>query len=94
VVHNIQQTKTRMSLFFPDLNVWLALSDDKHIHSGDAWKWLKTVPEDRIVIFSRYTQIGLLRLLTNATVMKDRTMTLKKAWEIYDQWLRDPRVKF
>ena len=58
-------------------------------------KWLKTAPEDRnIVVFSRFTHVGLLRLLTNASVMGDRTMTLNKAWGVYDKWLEDPRVKF
>lgn len=83
-----------MTLFFPDVNVWLALSDPDHIHSKAAWKWLKTAPEDRNIVFSRFTHLGLLRLLTNASVMGDRTMTLSKAWGVYDKWLEDPRVKF
>jgi len=83
-----------MTSFFLDVNVWLALSDDKHIHNASAWKWLKAVPGEANIIFARFTQIGLLRLLANESVMKDRTMTLAKAWEVYDQWLRDPRVKF
>ena len=29
-----------MTSFFPDLNVWLALSFTKHSHSIDAWRWL------------------------------------------------------
>jgi hypothetical protein len=36
-----------MTLFFLDLNVWLALSDTGHAHSADAWKWLRTLPDDR-----------------------------------------------
>lgn len=83
-----------MTLFFPDLNVWLALSDTGHTHSASAWKWLKMLPDDRKLIFSRYTQIGLLRLLTDASVMGDQTLTLRKAWGVYDRWLEDPRVEF
>lgn len=83
-----------MTLFFPDLNVWLALSDTGHIHSAEAWKWLEMLPDDRKLIFSRYTQIGLLRLLTNASVMGGQTLTLRKAWSVYDRWLEDPRVEF
>lgn len=86
--------KTRMTPFFPDLNLWLALSDNGHIHSGVAWKWVKTLPEDRRLIFSRYTQIGLLRLVTSAAVMGDETLTLRKAWALYDRWLEDPNVEF
>ncbi len=83
-----------MTLFFPDLNVWLALSDPRHAHSVAAWKWLGILPENRKLIFSRYTQICLLRLLTNPSVMGEQTQTLRKAWGIYDRWLEDPRVEF
>jgi hypothetical protein len=85
--------RTHMTLFFPDLNVWLALSDTGHVHSASAWKWREILPDDHKLIFSRYTQIGLLRLLTNVSVMGDQTLTLRKAWGVYDRWLEDPRVE-
>jgi uncharacterized protein len=85
--------KIHMTLFFPDLNVWLALSDPGHAHSAGAWKWREILPDDHKLIFSRYTQIGLLRLLTNVSVMGDQTLTLRKAWGVYDRWLEDPRVE-
>ena len=83
-----------MTLFFPDLNIWLALSDDAHPHNAAAWEWLNGLADDSTLIFSRYTQIGLLRLLTNAAVMGDRTLTLGEAWAIFDGWLKDLRVEF
>jgi len=83
-----------MTSFFPDLNVWLALSVGSHSHSPDAWKWMDLLPQDAGLIFSRYTQIGLLRLLSNTSVMRDQTLTLRKAWAVYDRWLEDPRVEF
>jgi toxin-antitoxin system PIN domain toxin len=83
-----------MTLFFPDLNVWLALSDDGHPHNSVAWAWLNGLADDSTLIFSRYTQIGLLRLLTNIAVMSDKTLTLGEAWAVYDGWLQDPRVQF
>src|SRR5580692_10631703 len=46
------------------------------------------------LIFSRYTQIGLLRLLTNRAAMGEQTLTLRQAWGAYDRWLKDPRVEF
>ena len=46
------------------------------------------------LIFSRYTQLGLLRLLTNKAAMGKQTLSLKEAWEVFDRWLGDPRVKF
>jgi toxin-antitoxin system PIN domain toxin len=86
--------RIRMTLFFPDLNVWLALSVESHSHSEDAWNWMGSLPRDARLIFSRYTQIGLLRLLTNSSVMGDQTLILRKAWGVYDRWLEDPRVEF
>jgi toxin-antitoxin system PIN domain toxin len=86
--------KTLMTSYFPDLNVWMALSVAGHSHSGEAWNWFRVLPADARLIFCRYTQVGLLRLLTNQTVMGDQTLTLRQAWAVYDQWLNDPRVEF
>ena len=83
-----------MTLFFPDLNVWLALSVADHTQRTVAARWLAGIsPNDRIV-FSRFTQLGLLRLLTNTAVMGDQLLTLKEAWQVYDSWIADPRVEF
>jgi toxin-antitoxin system PIN domain toxin len=83
-----------MTSFFPDLNVWLALSDAGHRHSAEAWNWLNLLSQESRLYFSRYTQVGLLRLLANQSVMGERTLTLRKAWGVYDRWLADPRVEF
>jgi len=83
-----------MTLFFPDLNVWLALSVAEHTHSVKSWKWLNLLPRDAGLIFSRYTQIGILRLLTNQAAMGEQTLKLKQAWAVYERWLEDPRVEF
>jgi toxin-antitoxin system PIN domain toxin len=83
-----------MISFFPDLNVWVALSVAGHSHNVEAWNWLGLLPREVRLIFSRYTQVGLLRLLTNASVMGEQTLTLKKAWGVYERWLSDPRVEF
>jgi len=42
----------------------------------------------------RYTQLGILRLLSNKAIMGDETLTLRQAWSVYDRWLEDPRVEF
>ena len=81
------------SLFF-DLNIWLALSDVGNSHHATAWAWLNRQPDDARLILSRYTQLGMLRLLTNKAVMGDGTLTLRQAWAVYDRWLEDPRVEF
>jgi len=86
--------RIRMTSFFPDLNVWLALSVAGHSHSADAWTWANLLPRETRLIFCRYTHIGLLRLLTHQTVMGEQTLTVRKAWSVYDRWLADPRVDF
>ena len=83
-----------MTSFFPDLNVWFALSVEGHLHGGEAWQWLNTLPSERKIIFCRQTQLGLIRLLTNAAAMGKRVMTVGEAQEVYDAWLADPRVEF
>ncbi len=84
-----------MTLFFPDLNVWLALSVEGHTHNSAAWRWMGSVSAESRVAFSRYTQIGLLRLLTNAAAMGGgRVLTIQEAWSTYDGWREDPRVEF
>ena len=52
-----------MSKFFSDLNVWLALLVAEHQYSAEAWNWLRGLPGPTLIL-CRYTQIGLLRLLT------------------------------
>jgi toxin-antitoxin system PIN domain toxin len=83
-----------MISYFPDLNVWLALSFTEHSHNANAWSWLGELSEDATLLFSRYTQIGLLRLLTNAAAMGNYALTVQSAWLTYERWLRDPRVQF
>jgi uncharacterized protein len=68
-----------MISFFPDLNVWIALSVGGHRHNTEAWSWLNLLPRESRLILSRYTHIGLLRLLTNQSVMGEQTLTLRKA---------------
>jgi toxin-antitoxin system PIN domain toxin len=83
-----------MTLFFPDLNVWLALSDGGHSHNAVARAWVNALASDDRLLFSRYTQIGLLRLLTNQAVMGNRTLALHQGWAVYDSWIAHPRVEF
>jgi toxin-antitoxin system PIN domain toxin len=79
---------TRSSLF-PDINVWVALTYEGHIHSAAALDWFRTLNHDQSLVFCRFTQLGLLRLLTAAAVMGDEVMTQPEAWATYDQWLQE-----
>jgi toxin-antitoxin system PIN domain toxin len=79
---------------FPDINVWVALTYEGHVHHAIAAEWFRTLPPDATLVFCRFTQIGLLRLLTATAVMGDEVMTQPQAWAAYDRWLDDPRVTF
>jgi toxin-antitoxin system PIN domain toxin len=83
-----------MTSFFPDLNVWLAIADTTHLHTRQALAWLGEVPPDGVVILSRYTQLGILRLPTNRSVMGLETPTIEQAWSVVDRLLEDPRIEF
>jgi toxin-antitoxin system PIN domain toxin len=75
------------------MNVWLALSWGSDRHSPTAWDWFLSLKNEE-PLYCRITQVGLLRLLTTSAVMGDDCLTVRRAWGVYDQWLRDPRVDF
>jgi toxin-antitoxin system PIN domain toxin len=80
---------------FPDINVWVALTYEGHIHHASARTWFTSVGTSGRLFFCRFTQLGLLRLLTAEAVMgRDEVMTQEGAWGAYDRWLQDPRVAF
>jgi uncharacterized protein len=76
------------------VNVWVALTYEGHIHHAAAVKWFATLDQDATLVFCRFTQLGLLRLLTAEAVMGDEVMTQPEAWRAYDQWQQDDRVEF
>ncbi len=80
---------TRLSLF-PDVNVWTALTYDRHVHHRVATNWFESLGAAGRLFFCRLTQLGLLRLLTTEAVMgEEEVMSQTEAWEAYDRWLRD-----
>ena len=77
--------------YLPDVNVWIALVADKHIHHPLAMSWFQSVPNDEFA-FCRITELGLLRLLTNVHVMGTDVKDLAGAWKLYDDIRSDSRV--
>lgn len=77
----------------PDINVWVALASDRHIHHAVAADWFATTREAGAA-FCRITQMGFLRLLTNSRVMGDDVLSQRQAWSVYEQFARDQRVVF
>jgi toxin-antitoxin system PIN domain toxin len=76
--------------YLPDVNVWIALVVGEHIHNASAREWIDGV-EDNIV-FCRVTQMGFLRLLTNARVMGPDVLDAMRAWVTFDSTLSDSRI--
>ena len=82
------------SFLFPDINVWVALTHGRHVHHFVASDWFESIEADVRFCFCRFTQLGLLRLLTAEAVMGDEVMHQREAWAVYDRWLEDERVSF
>ena len=82
------------SFLFPDINVWVALSHAGHVHHLVARDWFDSLEPDVRFCFNRFTQLGLLRLLTAEAVMGDEVLDQPEAWAAYDRWQEDDRVAF
>ena len=76
------------TFLFPDVNVWLALAHDIHPHHKSAATWERSLPANAVLGFCRFTQLGLLRLLTNSAAMQDDVLTQAQAWKAFDALLR------
>jgi toxin-antitoxin system PIN domain toxin len=88
-------TESTKLFLFPDINVWVALTYDRHAHHSTALDWFENLPPIARLFFSRLTQLGLLRLLSAAAVMgPDQARSQQEAWKAYDQWLQDERIEF
>jgi toxin-antitoxin system PIN domain toxin len=80
-------------LFLPDVNLWLALNFDSHVHHPAAKKWFDAL-SDQICFFCRMTQQSFLRLATNPAVFGKHAVTMAQAWQQYDTYLSDARISF
>ena len=88
-------TKSTTSFLFPDLNVWLALAHQSHIHHPVAAAWYNSLSDSTRFCFCRMTQIGFLRLLTTEQIMTvAEVLTQQQAWQVYDDLLDDDRILF
>lgn len=87
--------RSTTSFLFPDINIWIALTLDRHVHHARATRWFESLGGSRRLFFCRFTQLGLLRLLTAEAVMgPGGAVAQTEAWRIYDRWLQDERVSF
>ncbi len=79
--------------YLADVNFWLALAFDCHAGHVVAKSWFDTHAIDG-VCFCRLTQQAFLRLASNPKVMKDDSVSLVQAWQLYDLILQDSRIAF
>jgi toxin-antitoxin system PIN domain toxin len=83
------------SFLFPDVNVWLAFASEQHVHHSAAVRWYDSTGVDSQIFFCRFTQMALLRLITNAAVMGDEVRNHEQAWADYDSIVNnDARIGF
>jgi uncharacterized protein len=82
-----------MIVSLPDVNIWIALAAEGHVHHVPARDWFTAQP-DASVAFCRITQMGLLRLLTNSNVMGRAPRTILQAWEAFEHLRADRRLVF
>ncbi|QDU54299.1 TA system VapC family ribonuclease toxin [Aeoliella mucimassa] len=80
-------------MLLPDINVWIALAFDSHLHHAAALKWFQT-SNDLPLYFCRLTQQGFLRIATNPKAVGADAVTLNNAWSLYDQMLGDDRIVY
>lgn len=81
------------TLLLPDVNVWIAMTFDSHPHHPVAKLWFDAIT-DELIFFCRMTQQGFLRLSTNPKVAEAHALTMTGAWQMYDEYLGDPRIGF
>ena len=75
----------------PDVNVWLAASWSRHTSHGVAREWMEDEQED--LAFCRVSQMAFLRLLTNPAIIREDALTRRRAWEVFDALIADPRIR-
>lgn len=82
-----------MRRYRPDINFWLALAFEAHVHHVRAAAWFDSAPETSC-LFCRHTQQGFLRLATNPAVFGVEALSLADSWQGYDALRADSRVGF
>jgi len=74
-----------------DVNVWLALVDENHVHHARARHYWEQESALQIA-FTRVTMLGFVRLLTHLVVMQGKPFTAREAWSAYLAFRQLPEV--
>lgn len=73
-----------------DVGVWLAAVWGRHRAHPATRAWFDAQQGE--LDFCRVSQMSLLRLVTNTTIMGDDVLTRAAAWSVYDRLCADARV--
>ncbi|HEY2577431.1 MAG TPA: TA system VapC family ribonuclease toxin [Streptosporangiaceae bacterium] len=73
-----------------DVGVWLAAIWGRHAQHRVATQWFDKQSDD--LVLCRVTQMSLLRLISNPTIMGADAVTQGEAWRVFDQLWSDDRV--
>lgn len=71
-----------MTSYFPDVNVWVAAVSRGHSHHEIAAEWLNSL-DSSYAYFSRVTQLGFLRIISNPAAMRTEALDVSAAWRAY-----------
>lgn len=75
-----------------DVGVWLAAVWGGHVHHPRVSAWFGDQAGD--LRLCRATQMGVLRLLSNAAVMGDDVLSRADAWRVIDRLRADDRIQW
>jgi len=75
----------------PDINVWLALVDQRHVHHPLAKAYWARNGAGQIA-FCRITMLGFLRIATNSKAVA-APKTNREAWTVYQQFIAFPNIQ-
>ena len=75
-----------------DVNLWLAASWARHSGHAAAKRWFDA--ESDGLALCRVTQMALLRLVTNPAVTGADVLSRRRAWDLVETVMADPRVLF
>lgn len=73
-----------------DVGAWLAAAWGRHVHHAVVARWFDRQNDG--LMLCRVTQMSLLRLLTNPSVMDGDAISRSAAWRVVDQLRADSRV--
>ena len=74
-----------------DLNILLALLVQNHDHHKSARRWFDGLVASEAGL-CRMVQLGVIRLLGNAAIMRERALSASVAWDVVAKLLEDERL--